>query len=654
MSLLSLSWTTLAALFAGLSLPLIALYLLKERRPVALVPFAELWLKVARTQSARQPSLRFRRVRSLLWQLAMLAGLLVALANPSFDGWTGHPRRYIAVIDASASMLAPSSDPQRWDTRLDEALSQARDEASALGARDRGALIIAGPTLRVAQSLGPVHEVADATRAPIVAAGAGSLKEAISLAKAMTAPSQAESWLRVWSDEEPREALRAAWDGCTGASTTCTWTRVGGAAPNPAITVFAARRSLRNPALVDLSAEVHNFGDRPITLTLHVASAGIRLREISIELAPNDHERVNLHGVDAPGDHFTASIHPPEGSPSLPGVAYDDIAFAVVGPRARLRIARVGDRPNLFLDAVLLALDAEIELVSMSQAQARRAPDQLESFDLVVIDASDDPAPLVLPNTTALFFDPYAAPERSFPVGRIRSIRRPRLSTRPVDHPLVKGIVFKDVNIATATSFAIGEGDRALLKHFDEPIAVTRATEYGEWIVIGFDPIRSDLPLRVAFPMLLSRVVERLSPPAAGVAPRLEAGRRMAIHMRDLDLQLRDGAAITIVDEDRRPITRATAVGDTVEVTLPAPGIYQIVDAGRTLGRLAVMGHGRAESELRPAVDATTIDTAEDAEDGRSQAPWTAIRWPPFAFLLMLVFASLMLESRWFHQRRTV
>jgi hypothetical protein len=418
--------------------------------------------------------------------------------------------------------------------------------------------------------------------------------------------------------------------------------------------VFAARRSRRNPALVDLSAEVHNFSDRPIPLTLHIASGKIPLREISIELAPDEYERVSLKGIDASGEHFTASIQPIDGTPSLPGVTYDDVAFAVVGPRARLRIARVGDRPNLFLDAVLLALDAELELVSMSHEQARRAPDHLKSFDLVVVDASDAPAPLVLPDTTALFFDPYAAPERSFPIARLRSIRRPRLSARPVDHPLVKGIVFKDVNIAAATSFAIGEGDRVLLKHFDEPIAVTRTTEHGEWIVIGFDPIRSDLPLRVAFPMLLSRVVERLSPPPAGVAPRIEAGRRTAINMRDLDLKLQ-AAAITIVDEERRPITRATAVGDTIEVTLPAPGIYQVVDGGRTLGRLAVMGHGRAESDLRPAVDTTTIDTADDAApDEGSHAPWAALRWPPFAVLLTLIFGSLLLESRWFHQRRTV
>ena len=513
MSLLSLSWSTAAALFGGLAVPLVALYLLKERRPVAVVPFVELWLKVLHAERARQPWLRLRRLRSLLWQLLMLAALVLALANPSFDRWTAHPRHYVAVIDASASMLAPSSDPQRWDTRLDEALAATREEVTRLGARDRAALIIAGSTVSVETNFGPINELVEATYRPVAATGSGSLADAVALARAMTANAPNRSWLRVFSDDAPHDSLAAAaWSGCDVPSTRCSWSRVGGDSENVAITAFAARRSHADPALIDLSAEVHNFSGAPVTASLRVASGRMPLRTVPLDLPAEGSERVSLRGLAAQQERFTATLHGAEGSP-IPGVAYDDVAFAVVGPRARIRIAKIADRQNLFLDAVLLALDAEIDLVSMSPEEARRAPQLLAGFDLVVLDASDDAAPLPLPKTTAIFFHPYAVEDRAFPVPMRRLIRRPRISARPIDDPLVKGVVFKDVNISEATSFALDATDRPLLKHFDDAIAIARAHEDGEWIIIGFDPIRSDLPLRAAFPMIVSRVVERLRPP---------------------------------------------------------------------------------------------------------------------------------------------
>lgn len=655
MSLLSLEWPAALTLFAGLAAPLAALYLLKDRRPAAVVPFVDLWLKVLETERARQPWFRLRRLRSLLWQLAMLAALVLALANPSFERWSAHPRQYIAVIDASASMLAQSSNPKRWDSRLDEAIASIRDEVSHLGTRDRAALIVAGAEVSVRAPLGLVSDLLEATRRPITPAGVGSLTEALSLARAMTANAPNQAWLRVFSDDHPSASLSSKLDQCENRRTTCAWTRVGGPSANVAISSFAARRAHGDVALVDISAEVRNLSPTPSSVGLRIISAGVPLTTLSLELPAEGSERVSLRGLDAPQQRFTAELYPLDGS-ALSGVAYDDVAYAVVGPRAPVRVAKVADRQNLFLDAVLLSLDAELELVSMSMEEARRAPAFLDGFDLVMMDVSDESSPLPLPKTTTVFFDPYRVKERPFPLKMRRRIRRPRLSARPIDDPLVKGIVFKDVNISEATSFELDDSDRPLLKHLNEPIAASRSHDYGEWIVIGFDPVRSDLPLRAAFPMLVSRVVQRLRPPAATVAPRLWAGRRATVNIRDLDVLLDDGVVVTIVDDKESVTTRATVSAGAIDVTLPVPGIYQLFTNGRAVADVAVMGHGREESELRPRI----IDVRErlaDQPDTPAPAPavpWSAIDYPPFFALLALVFASLLVEWRWFHRRRTV
>ncbi|MGB1700947.1 MAG: vWA domain-containing protein, partial [Nannocystaceae bacterium] len=386
MTLLSLDWAGLLGLFAAPAAVIIALYLLKEQRPVIVVPFVQLWNKVLSQERARQPWLRLRRFRSLLWQLAMLAALVLAFANPSFERWTGHPRRYIAVLDTSASMGAPSSNPTRWQTRLDEAVDIIRTESSELGGRDRAALVLAGAGVSVRATLGPVADLHEAIDAPLNTSGGASLKEAISIAIAMSAETPEQTWIRVFSD---REAPLTFSKRCRATSLACTWTRLGSTSDNIALTAFAARRSHRTPELVDMSAEIHNFGGSPATVQLQIAAATLPLETVTVDLPADGSERVSLRGLEAPQEVFTAKIEPAEGSPALPGVAYDDIAYATVAPRSRLRIAKVSDRQNLFLDAVLLALDAEFELVSSSFAKVRADPTKLDEFDLVVVDASD-------------------------------------------------------------------------------------------------------------------------------------------------------------------------------------------------------------------------------------------------------------------------
>src|SRR5262249_23029544 len=75
-------------------------------------------------------------------------------------------------------------------------------------------------------------------------------------------------------------------------------------------------------------------------------------------------------------------------------------------------------------------------------------------------------------------------------------------------HPLMRWVALKDLNIARASRFALGPGDVAVASSLREPIMATRERAGRKTVAIGFPLQRSDLPLRVAFPVLLINALD--------------------------------------------------------------------------------------------------------------------------------------------------
>ncbi|MBX3252283.1 MAG: VWA domain-containing protein, partial [Myxococcales bacterium] len=121
----------------GLALPVVVAFLVKRRHPTLVVPSTLRWrmLSVARHRSRRLRNLR--RWLALAACLGALAALALASARPLGEG--AGETLYV-VVDVSPSM----GDAQRGP--LSDAIARVRGIASSMGARDRVALIAAGPT----------------------------------------------------------------------------------------------------------------------------------------------------------------------------------------------------------------------------------------------------------------------------------------------------------------------------------------------------------------------------------------------------------------------------------------------------------------------------------------------------------------------------
>ncbi|MFN9972871.1 MAG: vWA domain-containing protein, partial [Phycisphaerae bacterium] len=121
------SWP-LALGVAAVAVPaLILLYLLKLRRRDMEISTTLLWKKAVQDLQANAPLQRLRKNILLFLQLLVLAALIFALAEPVMKSASFTGQKHVILIDRSASMatLDASENPNRRETRLEEAKRQA-------------------------------------------------------------------------------------------------------------------------------------------------------------------------------------------------------------------------------------------------------------------------------------------------------------------------------------------------------------------------------------------------------------------------------------------------------------------------------------------------------------------------------------------------
>src|SRR5262249_42185799 len=129
---------------------------------------------------------RLRHLASLLVQLALLALMIAALAEPFRTSEAASARRVVLVVDNSASMNATDAAP----SRLAKVKEEAHRVIQGLRAHDEMAIVTAGTQPRVACSLtGHQRTLRESLDAIPTTDGPTRLAEAIALARRIAAES---------------------------------------------------------------------------------------------------------------------------------------------------------------------------------------------------------------------------------------------------------------------------------------------------------------------------------------------------------------------------------------------------------------------------------------------------------------------------------
>jgi len=366
---------------------------------------------------------------------------------------------------------------------------------------------------------------------------------------------------------------------------------VGRRSDNLAIVAFSARRDPVDPSAAELVVVTQSFRTTPAKVTLTVrdltrpSSTAWRARRI-VQLDPGARVVTTLSGMLV-APRFEAVI---EGAPD--DLPLDDRAYAALAPAPRRAVLVVGS-PDLYLDAALLGMASAVrmhripanEVKDARQAWARR--ELWARYDLVIFDGVTPNHP---PDSGRFVFIDPNGPGSPWPVHG--SVTDPVITDVMREHALVKHLGLSDLNVATARRLTLQGGDVAVASSLGSPLIVARDRPALREIGLAFDLRRSDLPLRTAFPLLLSNALGWLTQQPSGEGLSHATGQTIRIEVRPrARADTEPPGFVDVVTPDRRKV-RLPVVDGAVTVALDQIGIVEVLDVGDGESKQGADGRG--------------------------------------------------------------
>lgn len=561
-----------AALLAAALVALLAVWLRPLSRRVV-VAFGDLWM---RARAAKGLSFPWREALALLLFVGALAALAGGIAGPRIADRA--PRRIAIVLDASASMDAHDRDGKR---RFDLAKLAAARLARGASASDEVAILRVASTARSVPAWELAATDVDDSAADF-AAGAAAVTAFLG-----TDP-ETEKRVVVLSDRagDFPDIPGAALDRIP----------VGESGENLAILSLGVSPGNASDGGLNVLVVVANLGATDATTTIVLHTETFRVGAAPLTVKPGTTEARSFHLDGLPSPELWASL---DGTAFASGLgdalARDDRRAAFAPEGGALSVALV-TKGNRFLEGALAALGGLA--VETGAAAAGGA-------DVVVVDAGAPPPALPARVRGLLRFGAEGS----------KVVDAPVLADWNGDHPVTRRVSLDDLTLAKASILVPKAGDVVLAAVEQGPIAIAREVNGRREVLAGFDPARSDFPLRLGFPVFVGAAVRWLSGEGPGaLADQGVAGKAIPV-ARGGDLS-RQVIAPWAATEGGATATAARVVtqGGAPALLATHAGLYEIA-AGDT--RL------RVEVGIDPAEHALVVPGAGDTAEP-VLPPWAA------------------------------
>ncbi len=539
----------LALALAAVAIPIVMMYMLRVRRREHVVPSTFLWRKAAEDV---QTSPRWRRVRPnllLFLQLAILAALVLALAQPAYT----HNRTFngdvIAIVDQSLTMQAGDVGP----SRLVEAQRRARQLAAELPEGSVMSVIGMGaqPRLLIAESADPtainraIDELAGISSPP-------NFSAAVALAGSL-ARQGARTQIVVYTSRD---------SGINGlpdvVPVPVEVDRIGGPIRDLGISAF---QGSRNGAAVEASVRIQNFGRSAASSDLQLFADG---------------QLIDVRPLSLPsGAHRTESwTRLPQGLQLLEAqlTTHDDIsvdkaAWTVVPRPVTNRVLLV--TPGDYFLQTALALVPGVKLTV--RAPGQYTPATALVSDLVIFDRV---LPGAIPSGAVLLVGPPAGHVGGLRVGQY-------LATGPAASvpnltggfaSLLRYVDLSDVHIARARRVTLPAWMQSVMVSRNTTLLAAGEDSGRRFGVITFNLEESDWPLRLSFPVVVRNLLSYLEPGLTLASPDRATGQSVELYpgpgTTEIQVRRPDGR----VDTLRAPFLPFTDTGE--------PGLYTAHEVG--------------------------------------------------------------------------
>jgi len=600
--------------FAAAIPVVIAFYLLKRKRVVKLVSSTLLWQKFLAETQANAPFQKLRKNWLLILQILMLAVVVFALARPYFAAKAAPPHLRIIILDASASMQATDEKPSRFEKARADALQW----VDGLSGHDQMVVLQAAANTEVKQS--PTSDKAAlrrALRACVCSDSPTRLVPALKMAQSLV-------------HDEPNSEIHLFSDGAVpelkefeNEQLPLIFHRVGSEGNNLGIVALDVRANPDNPAQRAIYASVANFytNSRQTDLELRFEDNLVETRPLTIppgETSP----QVFLASQSRDGV-FTLRLA------STDDLAADDQASIVSLLPKPVKVLLV-TRGNRILEKALRAA-ANVELTT-----APNYTDPSATYDFVVL---DDIAPSVWP--AGNLFAIHVARTNWFE--NVTTVESPPIVDWRSAHPLLRYAGFDNVQVVRSLTAKTPSWAVSLVEAPQAPLIMAGELGRQRIIWVGFDPLESNWPLRISFPIFIANAAEWLNPAnSRGSQLLVKAGEPFRLALTEPAAT----AQVTLPDGAVKPLTIESNANEIVFGETYKQGVYHL-RAGTNETVFCVDLLDAAESNIKPRdelqlgkyvrVSATKVQRA-NVEFWRAVAS---------AGLLVLLF------EWWYYHRRT-
>lgn len=585
------------ALLGLLFVPVVlAMYLLKLRRDERVIPSTLLWQRLLLDVEANAPWQRLRRSLLLLLQLLLVALLAILAARPFFERPAGLAGDVVVVIDTSASMAATDVPP----SRLAEAKNQVLAALHELPANGTVSVIAAGSSARVVvNGTTDLGRVRAAIEGITVSPSTGDLGDALNLADAL-ASRAGDADILVATDAalaiKPTARL----------SHRVQVIQVGRERRNQAIVALAVRPA---PSGVTRSVfvSVANLDIEAAQRRLELWADGILIEARDLTtLEPQTRTEVIVDDVPRGASVIEVRLRPMAEGGAADALELDDRAWAIVPPDRLRRVLLVGAGDPYLETALSFLPSVELYGITLDKISADT---HLEKFDLIIYEGA---LPATLPPHAAIL---AIAPLASSDLGEVvGTLTDPGIGTTSPDEPIMKFVDLSSVHVGKASRLVQPTWARVVIPGpAGSPLLYVGERNGQRSAVLAFLPRNSDLPLQVAFPVLMANLTGELlggsAAPTEAVAPGdpvtipVPAGATSVVVTRP------DGSTVELVPATSGAPTVAFSQTDQLGVYAAAPVIPNATPGptGATPAPTATPG---ASATLAPGASAIPVPTA--------------------------------------------
>ncbi|MFO0999000.1 MAG: VWA domain-containing protein [Planctomycetaceae bacterium] len=531
----------IALALAALTLPIVALYILKVRLRRVPVSTNMFWKQIYEEKPPRSLWQHFRHLVSLLLQLLLLLLITLAAADPYFSWQILQARRLVVVVDNSASMRADDVKP----TRLDAAKDAAIGIIDGLRFRDQMSIVLAGSTPEVVIGMtGHAPTLRDAVKRIQFSDNSTTLDTAIELGHRLIGQhphgqilvltdgcvdaiplSDADKSSTNLSPAQPTADSPAAVQAPearpddpqtprakTSERATVTYRLFASEARNIGITQLQVRRSLVDPLGYEILASVRNASTAPVACRLELTLNDIPVDVIPLKLGPDELwsrslEKTSLEGGplkavltqistnmddDASGDNKKPAPTASTDNKQLDVLATDNSAWALLPARKPQKVLLV-TQGNLFLQKVF-------EANPLVEVTVRKDfPEQWPTDSIIVLHGL---LPPTLPSGNVFAIDTIGSCDQ-WEQGDL--LENPIVTDQDKSSPLMTHIRLDNVLVPQARQLQFRSPPHSLAKTLSGEIVYAEVRRSnGKCLALSVNLDSSDLAFRTAFPILIA------------------------------------------------------------------------------------------------------------------------------------------------------